>query len=63
MKAVPRPQKLMAAYLAAFLFAGALTYVEAGSRATRVKADIGGSRLLPCNLTPEPHFACRKSLL
>src|SRR6516162_4812840 len=24
---------------------------------------MGGSRLLPCKLTPEPHFASRKSLL
>jgi hypothetical protein len=29
----------------------------------RHKADIGGSGLLPCKLTPEPHFARRKSLL
>jgi hypothetical protein len=27
------------------------------------KADIGGSRLLPRKLTPEPHFASSKSLL
>jgi uncharacterized protein YdeI (YjbR/CyaY-like superfamily) len=27
------------------------------------KADIRASRLLLCNLTPEPHFAGRKSLL
>jgi hypothetical protein len=29
----------------------------------RPKADISGSGLLPCKLTPEPHFAGRKSLL
>jgi hypothetical protein len=27
------------------------------------KADMSGSGLLPCKLTPEPHFASRKSLL
>jgi hypothetical protein len=29
----------------------------------RPKADIGGSGLLPCKLTPETHFASRKSLM
>jgi len=24
---------------------------------------MSGSGLLPCKLTPEPHFVCRKSLL
>ena len=27
------------------------------------KVDMSGSGLLPCKLTPEPHFAGRKSLL
>jgi hypothetical protein len=27
------------------------------------EADIGGSGLLPCKLTPETHFASRKSLM
>ena len=27
------------------------------------EADMSGSGLLPCKLTPEPHFASRKSLL
>jgi hypothetical protein len=27
------------------------------------KADMGGLGLLPCKLTPEPHFARRKSLM
>jgi hypothetical protein len=27
------------------------------------KADIGKAKLLPCNLTSEPHFAGRKSLM
>jgi hypothetical protein len=27
------------------------------------KADMSRSRLLPCKMTPEPHFAGRKSLL
>ena len=27
------------------------------------EADISGSGLLPCKLTPEPHFIGRKSLL
>jgi hypothetical protein len=27
------------------------------------KADMSGSRLLPCKLAPKPYFASRKSLL
>jgi hypothetical protein len=27
------------------------------------EADMSGSGLLPCKLTPEPHFVSRKSLL
>jgi len=29
----------------------------------RHKADMSGSGLLPCNVSPEPHFASPKSLL
>jgi hypothetical protein len=29
----------------------------------RTLRDIGGSGLLPCKLTPETHFASRKSLM
>jgi hypothetical protein len=36
---------------------------QAGHRRPWPKADMGGSGLLPCKLTPEPRFAGRKSLL